>query len=282
MSLYLGIDLGSTTTKAVLLDEEERILGRGITNTRSDYRVATLVAENEARINARFTLLSRHADDAGLDPALLDTLLSEFTVESALFRLRRLRDFALEHEGTGAPRERLNEALDAVFDRIQRDLTENPEVSARIRNSFFRDIVGALFMAVAEEEAPRFSLDFEHLMAVYDAVILREENTVLDIDFAGTLKRCLAVTGLPPSARRASPPRSTGLPPSPSTSPTWWGPATAASGSPSGRTRSEARSSATAWAPTSSSPGPGPCSTSAARTPRPSRSTIAGSPPTSR
>jgi benzoyl-CoA reductase subunit A len=198
MSLYLGIDLGSTTTKAVLLDEEERILGRGITNTRSDYRVATLVAENEARINARFTLLSRHADDAGLDPALLDTLLSEFTVESALFRLRRLRDFALEHEGTGAPRERLNEALDAVFDRIQRDLTENPEVSARIRNSFFRDIVGALFMAVAEEEAPRFSLDFEHLMAVYDAVILREENTVLDIDFEGTLKRCLAVTGLPP------------------------------------------------------------------------------------
>jgi benzoyl-CoA reductase subunit A len=196
MSLYLGIDLGSTTTKAVLLDEDEHILGRGITNTRSDYHVATSVAENEAHINARFTLLSRNADEAGLDPKLLETLLSEFTVESALYRLRRLRDFAFEHDGNGAPKQQLHDALAAVFGRIERDLTENPEVSARIRNSFFRDIVGALFMAVAEEEAPRFGLDFEDLMAVYDSVILREENTVLDIDFGGTLKRCPTLTGL--------------------------------------------------------------------------------------
>ena len=30
MSYYLGIDLGSTTTKAVLIDESESIVGRGL------------------------------------------------------------------------------------------------------------------------------------------------------------------------------------------------------------------------------------------------------------
>lgn len=36
MNVFLGIDLGSTTTKAVLLDEAGQILGRGITNSRSN------------------------------------------------------------------------------------------------------------------------------------------------------------------------------------------------------------------------------------------------------
>jgi len=41
---FMGIDLGSTTTKAVLVDGRGRVLGRGITNTRADYDVATAVA----------------------------------------------------------------------------------------------------------------------------------------------------------------------------------------------------------------------------------------------
>ena len=40
---YIGIDLGSTTTKAVFLDEHERIMGRGITNSRSNYALACQV-----------------------------------------------------------------------------------------------------------------------------------------------------------------------------------------------------------------------------------------------
>ena len=38
MKLYLGIDLGSTTSKAVLVDPDEHVVGRGITNTRSQLR----------------------------------------------------------------------------------------------------------------------------------------------------------------------------------------------------------------------------------------------------
>ena len=52
MKVYVGIDLGSTTTKAVVLDAEGAVLGRGITNSRSDYDVACAVAQRQARMPA--------------------------------------------------------------------------------------------------------------------------------------------------------------------------------------------------------------------------------------
>jgi N-acetylglucosamine kinase-like BadF-type ATPase len=33
MRVFVGIDLGSTTTKAVILDENDAVVGRGITNS---------------------------------------------------------------------------------------------------------------------------------------------------------------------------------------------------------------------------------------------------------
>ncbi|HEX7607596.1 MAG TPA: BadF/BadG/BcrA/BcrD ATPase family protein, partial [Usitatibacter sp.] len=57
MSCVVGIDLGSTTTKAVILDECGKVLGRGITNSRSNYDLAAAVAKTEAFINARFGLI---------------------------------------------------------------------------------------------------------------------------------------------------------------------------------------------------------------------------------
>ncbi len=48
MRLYLGVDLGSTTSKAVLVDDHERVIGRGSTNTRSNYDVAVEVARRDA------------------------------------------------------------------------------------------------------------------------------------------------------------------------------------------------------------------------------------------
>ena len=40
MKTFVGIDLGSTTTKAVVLDENSEVIGRGITNSRSNYSTA--------------------------------------------------------------------------------------------------------------------------------------------------------------------------------------------------------------------------------------------------
>jgi benzoyl-CoA reductase subunit A len=74
---WVGIDLGSTTTKAVVLGEEGEILGRGITNSRSNYKVACDVALGEALINARFGLLAAELDRAGMAPEPRDAALEE-------------------------------------------------------------------------------------------------------------------------------------------------------------------------------------------------------------
>ena len=55
MKTFVGIDLGSTTTKSVVLDDSSRVIGRGITNSRSNYGTAARVAGEEARVDARFT-----------------------------------------------------------------------------------------------------------------------------------------------------------------------------------------------------------------------------------
>ena len=55
---YLGVDLGSTTSKAVIINEKDEIVGRGITNTRANYKVAADIAREEAIYDARFTLLA--------------------------------------------------------------------------------------------------------------------------------------------------------------------------------------------------------------------------------
>ena len=47
MRCFIGIDLGSTTTKAVVIDENHNILGRGITNSRSNYDTAAAIVDHE-------------------------------------------------------------------------------------------------------------------------------------------------------------------------------------------------------------------------------------------
>ena len=63
MRTFIGIDLGSTTTKALLMDENQVVLGRGITNSRSNYDVAAAVSKQEAKIGARFTLFRQEPGD---------------------------------------------------------------------------------------------------------------------------------------------------------------------------------------------------------------------------
>ncbi len=57
MKCFIGIDLGSTTTKALILDEKQKILGRGITNSRSNYDIAPAVAKEEALVDSRINLV---------------------------------------------------------------------------------------------------------------------------------------------------------------------------------------------------------------------------------
>ena len=96
MKYTVGIDLGSTTTKAAVLSEEGRILGRGITNSRSNYDMACQIALSEALINTRFSLVASEMNKAGLDKGRREELLSElerkFRLEQYLVQLRALEE----------------------------------------------------------------------------------------------------------------------------------------------------------------------------------------------
>ena len=59
MKCFVGIDLGSTTTKAMVLDEDSLAVGRGITNSRSNYETACNVARSEAFADVRLELCAR-------------------------------------------------------------------------------------------------------------------------------------------------------------------------------------------------------------------------------
>ena len=100
MKTYIGIDLGSTTTKAVLLDENQEVLGRGITNSRSNYDTASSVAKQEAIIDTRLTLLRRNLEEvAELSDNLdkfLDDLERNFRQEQFLSQLEDLESTCLE------------------------------------------------------------------------------------------------------------------------------------------------------------------------------------------
>ena len=85
MRTFIGIDLGSTTTKAVMIDENMNVIGRGITNSRSNYDTASRVAKHEAMVNARFAMF--HGSLGGL-PGVADNL--------ALFLADLEREFRLE------------------------------------------------------------------------------------------------------------------------------------------------------------------------------------------
>ena len=103
LRVHVGIDLGSTTTKAVVLNDAGEVIGRGITNSRSNYDVACQVVREEAMVRTRFTL-TRQA--IGGDPALaqvekafLSSLQRNFRFRLHLDQLARLREALLRATG---------------------------------------------------------------------------------------------------------------------------------------------------------------------------------------
>ena len=77
MRCFIGIDLGSTTTKAVVIDEQQNVLGRGITNSRSNYDTAAAIAKQEALVNGRFHLFRQALGSTGALNGDLDVFLGQ-------------------------------------------------------------------------------------------------------------------------------------------------------------------------------------------------------------
>ena len=126
MRCFIGIDLGSTTTKAVVIDENQNILGRGITNSRSNYDTAATIAKQEALLNGRFYLFrqalgSTKALNGALD-GFIGQLERDFRLEQYLEQLGDLeqtchRSLATAKFGDSA--KAVEGALNEVFRRLQ-------------------------------------------------------------------------------------------------------------------------------------------------------------------
>jgi benzoyl-CoA reductase subunit A len=177
--VFAGIDLGSTTTKAVILDEAGEVLGRGITNSRSNYHLAADIARDEAIIGAHFTLLERAIR---AEPELADG--AERIVKSLLHHLRKqqhasqLRSLA-DRSAAGAPQS-ITSFVAEVFARMEAE-AKRPTLSPK-RSEFFRDQASSDYARIAEHVASK-DAPFDALMSVFDKAILEVENTRMDLSF---------------------------------------------------------------------------------------------------
>ena len=194
MRCFIGIDLGSTTTKAVVMDEDRNIIGRGITNSRSNYDTAATIAKQEALLNGRFHLFRQALGSTGALNGALDGFIGElernFRSEQYLEQLVDLEDTCQRNLLTahfGAATEAVGESLSEVFRRLK---TEAPSLftpEAKRKSDFFRDIAGSQYLAIGETVSKEAGTRYDFLLNVFDRSIIDVENRV----YADSIRRHL-------------------------------------------------------------------------------------------
>jgi len=198
IACVVGTDLGSTTTKSVILDGNGEILGRGITNSRSDYDRAAKVARSEAFITARFNLLQREVEQAA-GPEVLQNLLDAFRLEQTLAQLGRLHQLVSGALAFGVPGELAGpaaEAVDTIVARIRQDeLDRFKETNPPKRSDFFRDTVGSAWSTISEEIGDPKGVSFDMLLGLYDKCIIQVENEPLALGFGDHIESALTRIG---------------------------------------------------------------------------------------
>jgi len=198
MKCFIGIDLGSTTTKAVMMDSEGEILGRGITNSRSNYDTASKVSKQEAVVSARLELchraLSNVPEMKDLADDLLEALERNFRLELFLNQLEDLKETCqhnaadLRHADIG---KELEAALNDTFERMKSQLSQLFAPGVERKSDFFRDLAGSVYMNKAEEVAEDVGLPFDVLINIYDKSIIETENRPPAEDLVATFLRAL-------------------------------------------------------------------------------------------
>jgi len=198
MKCFIGIDLGSTTTKAVMMDMNGEILGRGITNSRSNYDTASKVSKQEAVISARLELCHRALSDIpemkDIAEDLLDALERNFRLELFLNQLDDLQQTCLHngadlrHANIGTE---LANALNETFGRMKTELSKLFAPGVERKSDFFRDLAGSVYMNQAEAVAEEMNIPFDVLINIYDKSIIETENRPPAEDLIATFLRAL-------------------------------------------------------------------------------------------
>ncbi|CAG4883036.1 Benzoyl-CoA reductase subunit A [Georgfuchsia toluolica] len=183
MRCFIGIDLGSTTTKAVAIDEHQNIIGRGITNSRSNYDTAAKIAKQEALVNARFYLFRQALSQShALNGALEDFLAQlerDFRLEQFLVQLADLEATCLRNaEGSrfGDSSKAVLAALGELFKRLRSEAPSLFAPGAKRKSDFFRDIAGSRYLALGEQVAKEAGIRYDMLLNVFDRSIIEVEN----------------------------------------------------------------------------------------------------------
>lgn len=185
---YLGVDLGSTTSKAVIIDEHDEVIGRGITNTRANYSVAADIAKQEAIYNARFSILKKKLEqEIKAKPEYekyINDLENVFKYEQFKIRLDKLGVELLKTcESYFA-----DEKRDMILGHLRNiRRTIKPQIKHEYiygklgsQNQFFRDIVSERY----NEEVNKLDISvFEPLMTVWDKSISPAENEMINFNF---------------------------------------------------------------------------------------------------
>ncbi|MCW5657150.1 MAG: benzoyl-CoA reductase subunit A [Burkholderiaceae bacterium] len=211
MRCFIGIDLGSTTTKAVVIDEHQQVLGRGITNSRSNYDTAAAVAKQEAMLGARFHLFRQALTRSNALNGELDGFIAQlerdFRSEQYLEQLADLeatcqRNREKTNFGDAGPA--LREALDAVFRQLAAEAGDLFAPGAKRKSDFFRDIAGSQYLATGEAVARQMELRYDFLLNLFDRSIIEVENRVYGDSMRRHLLAALerAFIALPDTAAR--------------------------------------------------------------------------------
>ena len=185
MRTFIGIDLGSTTTKALVVDESRNVLGRGITNSRSNYDTAATIAKQEALVSSRFFLFRKSlaqegALNGGLD-AFLGQLERAFRLEQYLEQLADLEQVChrnVESAKFGEASSAVAAALRTLFELLGKEAAALFVPGARRKSDFFRDIAGAQYLAFGEQVAKDAGVRYDMLLNVFDRSIIEVENRV--------------------------------------------------------------------------------------------------------
>jgi benzoyl-CoA reductase subunit A len=187
MDVFVGIDLGSTTTKAVVLDGDGNVIGRGITNSRSNYEAAAKIVREEAFVRTRFTLLERAVT---ADRELLATLERNFRMQQHLEQLQQLRKTMMKVVRLPRHKEyafELAERIGDICDRMEKLALVHFAPGASRKSDFFRDLAAADYMNLAEKLAEPKGMTFDVLCGIFDSAILTVEN----MSFEGAFERLI-------------------------------------------------------------------------------------------
>lgn len=185
---YLGVDLGSTTSKAIIINEKDEIIGRGITNTRANYKVAADIAKLEAIYNARFYLLKKNLEDEiKVNPEYgrylkdIESVFQYLQFKKRLNALLSQSIMTVENSNFQQNKDELKDYLKKIFKRVDSEIKEDfIENNLGSKNQFFRDVINEKY---SEDLKNNYPDHFDVLMLVFDKSITPIENEMVEFNF---------------------------------------------------------------------------------------------------